>query len=216
MKPFLVYDCEIINAIPSRNEPEQVGISYCNGWRDFANMGISVIGAYDYATDRNRVFCVDNFDEFAALARERTPVAFNGHAFDDQLVRANGIEIEGTYDMLVEVWAGIGLGPQFNPRTHGGYTDDTAPDERDEFNPRTHGGYGLDPICEANFGMRKTGNGALAPILWQQGKRGAVIDYCMNDVAMEAHLLDHIIKVGWIVCPKTGKTIVVRRPWEVA
>lgn len=196
MKPFLVYDCEIINAIPSRNEPEQVGISYCHGWRDFANMGISVIGAYDYATDRNRVFCRDNFDEFAALVRERTPVAFNGHAFDDQLVRANGIEIEGTYDMLVEVWAGVGLGPQFNPRTHGGY--------------------GLDPICEANFGMRKTGNGALAPILWQQGKRSAVIDYCMNDVAMEAHLLDHIIKVGWIVCPKTGKTIVVRRPWEVA
>lgn len=196
MKPFLVYDCEIIKAIPSRNEPEQVGISYCNGWRDFANMGISVIGAYDYATDRNRVFCVDNFDEFAALARERTPVAFNGHAFDDQLVRANGIEIEGTYDMLVEVWAGVGLGPQFNFRTHAGY--------------------GLDAICEANFGMRKTGNGALAPILWQQGKRGTVIDYCMNDVAMEALLLDHIIKVGWIVCPKTGSTIVVRRPWEVA
>lgn len=192
MKPFLVYDCEIIKAIPSSKETPVAGIEYCGGWRDFANMGISVIGAYDYATGRYRIFLSDNFAEFQALARERTPVAFNGHAFDDQLVRANGIEIDGTYDLLVEIWAGAGLGPSFDFKTHGGY--------------------GLDAVCEANFGWRKSGNGALAPILWQRGQHGEVIDYCLNDVAMEARLLDHVLAYGWIVSPKDGRKLTVRRP----
>lgn len=69
MKPLLVYDCEIVKAIPSSKEAPTPGIEYCAGWRDFANMGISVIGAYDYETDRYRVFLEDGFQEFAELVQ---------------------------------------------------------------------------------------------------------------------------------------------------
>lgn len=192
MKPLLVYDCEIVKAIPSSKEKPVSGIEYCNGWRDFQNMGISVIGAYDYESDRYRVFLEDGFEEFRDLVQERTAVAFNGRAFDDQLITANGMPPSVTYDPLVEIWAGAGLGPTF------------------EF--PTHGGYGLDAVCHANFGIRKTGNGAMAPILWQQGKHGRVIDYCLQDVKMERMLLDQIIATGRIMCPKTGGTLEIRKP----
>ena len=192
MHPFLVYDCEIIKAIPSTKETPVEGIEYCGGWRDFPNMGISVIGAYDYQTGRYRAFLADNFQEFQQLACERIPVAFNGRAFDDQLVAANGLSTPECYDLLVEIWAGAGLGPTFDFKTHGGF--------------------GLDAVCETNFGMNKTGNGALAPILWQRGQHGQVIDYCLNDVAMEARLLDHVLEYGWIVSPKDGRKLTVRPP----
>lgn len=194
-KPLLVYDCEIVKAIPSRNEEEVPGIEYCGGWRDFSNMGISVVCAYDYKTKQFRVFLEDNFAELDALFRERTAAAFNGRAFDDCLVAAHGMSVADVYDPLQAIWHGAGLGPTFDPRTHGGY--------------------GLDAVCEANFGIRKSGNGALAPIWWQQGKRGQVIDYCMNDVFMEKTLVDHIVEHGSICCPKTGRALTVPRPGDV-
>jgi len=196
MKPLLVYDCEIVRAIPDRKEPPLLGIEYCEGWRDFENMGISVICAYDYETDRYRVFLEDGFTEFGELLKERTAVAFNGRAFDDKLVAAHGMPTGDTYDILVEIWAAVGLGP--------------------EFQYPSHAGYGLDAVCETNFGMRKTGNGALAPILWQQGKRGQVIDYCLHDVKMERTLLDVIRDQGVIVSPVSGDVLHVRKPGLVS
>lgn len=79
-----------------------------------------------------------------------------------------------------------------------------------------HSGYGLDAVCETNFGMRKTGNGALAPILWQQGKRGQVIDYCLQDVKMERTLLDLIRDRGEVVSPVTLDVLHVRKPGLVS
>lgn len=55
----LVYDLEIINAVPGREKPIE-GIKYCEGRHDHAGMGISVIGAFDYSTQRYRVFLEDN------------------------------------------------------------------------------------------------------------------------------------------------------------
>lgn len=196
MKPLLVYDCEIVRAIPDGKAEPLPGIQYCEGWRDFENMGISVICAYDYETDRYRVFLEDGFAEFGELLTQRTAVAFNGRAFDDKLVAAHGMPTGDTYDLLVEIWAAAGLGP--------------------EFRFATHSGYGLDAVCETNFGMRKTGNGALAPILWQQGKRGQVIDYCLQDVKMERTLLDLIRDRGEVVSPVTLDVLHVRKPGLVS
>jgi hypothetical protein len=51
--------------------------------------------------------------------------------------------------------------------------------------------------------LAKSGNGALAPILWQRGQVGEVIDYCLNDV----HITHELFKVmlgmsGMLVNPK--------------
>ena len=49
---MLICDIEIVNAIPDRNKPNEPGIEYCAGWNDHANMGVSVIGAYDAVEDQ--------------------------------------------------------------------------------------------------------------------------------------------------------------------
>lgn len=43
----IVYDIEIIKAIPGRNGEREEGIEYAEGFHDHANLGVSVIGAYD-------------------------------------------------------------------------------------------------------------------------------------------------------------------------
>jgi hypothetical protein len=194
---MLIFDCEIIKAILGKDETPRAGISYCKGWDDYAGMGISVIGAYDYEEHRYRVFCRDNMNAFTELAKKRSLlVGFNNVKFDNNLLAANGIHLNGPvkiYDLLVEIWRGVGL-----PLTWKDFS--------------THGGYGLDQVCAANFGHGKTGNGALAPVLWQQGKIGQVIDYCLEDVRLTKTLLDTVIERGWIINPKTGKRIEIRRP----
>jgi hypothetical protein len=197
---ILIYDCEIVKAIPNRDGSTIDGIEYCAGWRDFENMGISVIGVYDYVEDRARVFCADNAEEFAVLWRGRDLcIGFNSIPFDNELIDAtpgwaSPLECD-CYDLLREIWAAVGLGP--------------------EFNFKTHGGYGLDAVCEANFGTRKSGSGAFAPVLWQQGKIGEVIDYCLNDVHLTKQLFDAVLAGTPIKNPKGGPDLIVRKPFEV-
>jgi hypothetical protein len=198
----LIYDCEIIRAIPDRNEPPIPGIEYCKGWGDHANMGVSVIGAYDYAADRYRVFSKDNFEEFGALARSSDLlVGFNNIGFDDKLIAASNIFFDQNlldfivvprYDILSETWVAAGLKP-----TWGG---------------GAYGGYSLDAICKATLGEAKTGNGAMAPIWWQRGEIGKVIDYCLQDIKLTKRLFDLALNDVPIRNPKTGGMLTLRKP----
>lgn len=195
----LIYDIEIVNAILGRDESEIRGITYCGGWNDHANMGISVIGAYDYHEDRYRVFCRDGFDDFRALAADRLCVGFNSIRFDNAVIRATGvadIDKEQCYDILREMWLAAGVG------------------DAEPFDFKRHGGYGLDATCERNFGTKKTGNGALAPVLWQQGKVGQVIDYCLNDIKLTKQIFDLILTGTPVVSPKDGSLLNLRVPLE--
>lgn len=190
----LIYDIEIVNAVPGK-EPRINGIKYCAGWNDHTNMGVSVIGAYDYHEDRYRVFCADAFDQFAELAANRLCVGFNSIKFDNAVIAACGIRVipdSDSYDLLREMWIAAGIG------------------NGDPFNFKLHGGYGLDATCERNFGTKKTGNGALAPVLWQQGKYGQVIDYCLNDVKLTKQLFDRVLERQSIISPKDGSRLMLR------
>ena len=207
----LIYDIEIEKAIADKKNPPVGGIEYCKGWGDHAGMGISFIGAYDYQEDRYRAFFKDNFADFANLVSSRNPiVGFNNIGFDNKVLvntsstasylYACHIDTESiilrSYDILREIWRAAGLDPN-------------------KFNLHTHVGYGLDDCCKANFGIRKSGNGALAPVDFQRGKYGNVADYCLNDVRMTKKLFDQIISHGYIIDPKDQNRILrLRRPGE--
>lgn len=203
----LVYDIEIEKAIQGRNEERLEGIEYCDGWRDHANMGISVICAFDYVTNRYRTFMRDNFEDFAALMEEREfLVGFNNIGFDNKTIRAAlGIEIRRdidawSYDLLAEMWRAAGLDPT-------------------SFAPATHGGYGLDATAEINLGLKKTGHGAHAPVQWQRGEIGAVVDYCLEDVRLTVNLFDQVREHGILMSPKDAdRVLTMRHPdpilWE--
>lgn len=196
---MMIYDIEIVKAIPPKHYSELIrGIQYCAGWHDHAGMGISVIGAYDHVEDTYRVFCADNFSAFQDLVDARdTVVGFNSIAFDNEVCRANGLDVpdEKSYDLLVEIWRAAGLGPTYRHPTHAGF--------------------GLDAVCEANFGLRKSGHGALAPVDWQIGKIGSVIDYCLNDVRLTKRLLDHVLCARFLVNPRDRHaSLMMRLPGE--
>ena len=166
---ILIYDCEIANAVPQRKDPIIPNIHYCKGWEDFQGMGIACVTAYDYHLEQYRVFLEDNLNDFAALVDDSDLiVGFNNNRFDDDLVAVNGIVIdpEKTYDILQEIWFAAGHG----------YVR-----KRDDFEFKVHGGYSLDNVVQVNFKLSKSGKGAAAPILWQQNKRGQVIDYGLTD-----------------------------------
>lgn len=184
---MIIFDCEIIKGILGKGEEPEPGIEYCGGWRDFENMGISVIGAYDYDTDRYRVFCADNFSEFQEMVNDASVViGFNSQGFDNPLCRANGIDVpdETSWDLLAEIWAGAGLSR--------------------EFQYPTHLGFGLDACSAVNFCGQKSGHGAQAPVDWQRGQVGRVIDYCLHDVRLTKALVDRVMECGFLLDPRNS------------
>ena len=199
---ILIYDCEIIKAIPVDYKLEQPieGIEYCKGWDDVENMGISVIGTYNSWAKEKIAFINDHYfdkaryhgsyplEQFQKLLDEADVlVGFNNQNFDDKLIKANGFVIPDkvvNYDILQEIWRAVGLGPEF-----------TYP---------YHAGFSLAQACKVNGLKPKTGTGANAAILWQRGKYEEVIDYCLNDIEITTELFRKIVNNnGWINNPKT-------------
>ena len=190
---ILIYDCEIIKAIRDPKKVDLAHIEYCNGWDDYENMGISVIGVNfidieldNIASHSNTSLSVLDLYSFqTVLYIIDVLVGFNNQSFDDKLLNANGFIIPDTvvnYDLLAEIWEGAGLGREF-----------VYP---------THAGFGLDAICKANGLGEKSGDGANAAVLWQKGKYQEVIDYCENDIKLTRKLFDLIQEKGEIKDPR--------------
>jgi hypothetical protein len=190
---ILIYDCEIIKAIRDPKKVDLAQIEYCNGWDDYENMGISVIGVnfiseegdaiFNHNATLNRDLGINAFQQGLDVAD--VLVGFNNQSFDDKLIKANGFTIPEcivNYDLLAEIWEGAGLG-----RT---------------FVYQTHAGFGLDAICKANGLGEKSGDGATAAVLWQKGKHQEVIDYCENDIRLTRKLFDLIQETGEIKDPR--------------
>lgn len=193
---MIVFDIEIKKGILGKNETRHPDIEYCKGWNDHQAMGISVICAYDYGENRYRVFCADNMPGFQGLVnRHNVIVGFNNISFDNQVCKANGIVVpeDKSFDLLREIWKAAGLGPVFRYPSHLGY--------------------GLDAVVKANFPQYgKTGHGAMAPVQWQRGQIGAVIDYCASDVWLTKLLMDMVLAGKPIKCPKTGEPLAIEPP----
>lgn len=191
---YLIYDCEIIRCIPT-NEPRDSSFEYCEGWSDFEEMGISVIGCY--WSDSDEYDCWENGywgrnDIYQFLTGDEPlpyVIGFNSKSFDDNLLKAHGVDIATDYDLLEEVRIAAGFGRDYQSVPKG-------------FS------YALGKLGEAN-GFPKTGSGELAPQLWQRGERQAVIDYCLNDVRITKALLD-LGLAGELIDPNTGNKLQLR------
>ena len=168
---IIIYDSEIINCVPDWKTERDPAYKYCNGWGDYKGMGIAVICAFDFSEMRYRVFLEDNFDAFQELADSADIICgYNSHSFDDNLMEAHGIRVKSNYDLLRFVRVASGQPADF---TRG----------------KTKGGYTLGAVAGANFGGSKTEDGAHAPKMWQDGKHGRVIDYCLEDVRLTRRII---------------------------
>ncbi len=197
---MLIFDIEIKNAILGKNEKPEPNITYCNGFDDFENMGIAVICAYDYEERSPRIFLEDNLTGFQELVTHHTEndsdiISFNGNQFDIKLLDVNGIIVpeSSSYDLLAKSWRAAGHPP--------------------EFNSETHKGYGLSKCAQANgIDIDKRHDSARAPIDFQSGSIGKVIDHCMTDVMILKWLIDQVISFGEITDPKTSEQLIIDKP----
>jgi len=157
-RKILTYDCEIVG------DPNKLG------WTNYGELGISVIGIHADWLDYPLVIGIhadwldcplvsldcrfaNYLDTFQVLVSEADwIVGFNSIGFDDPLCRAHGVDIVTDIDVLHEIRALSG-----QPRY---YTAGV-----------TRGGYNLNAVAIANGLSGKTGSGALAPLLWAQGKQ---------------------------------------------
>lgn len=164
-KNIVVYDLEIKKTIEQCSK----------GWASYDEMGISVGCAFDYRDMRYRVFMDDNMGELVRRLNEQNTlvVAFNHINFDNKLIRATpGLPVLlpdvslNNYDMMAISKKGAGSNTPF------------------------HKGFKLDDHLKACNLSTKTGDGANAPIMWQAGKIGETVDYCLNDVAVERSLFE--------------------------
>lgn len=171
---IVVYDLEIKEPIGKR------GVT----WDTHHLMGISVGVLFDYRTGDYLIALDDNLPEFVSrLNSADLVVGFNQIGFDNKLLRATRYDLMSdellkNYDILLESRKALGWKP----------------------GDRFPGGCKLDNHLEAMFGKSamKTGNGELAPELYQQGKLGAVISYCVADVKRTQMVFENIWERGWV------------------
>lgn len=185
----LLYDIEIKKAILGKNESPLPGIEYASGWND-DTLGISSLCAYSYPLDRYFLFADDNLADFHKLiAEHEMMVGFNIIAFDDRHLKMAGFdEIANKlhYDILKEMWEAAGFGDQ---SIH-----------------HAHTGFNLNATLSANLlGLKKSGHGAYAPILYQQKRFGELHGYCLDDVQLEKKLFDLILRDGCLNDPRNPK-----------
>jgi len=189
----IIYDIEIAHCIPPADDAErQPGIEYCAGWHDYAGMGIALITAYDIWPAEPRVFMGDNLAAFAELIAARDAViGFNNYRFDDRVLEANGIRLqEGKgIDLAALIWRAAGVPQGEHPS-----------------------GMGLEAICHANKLPGKRGHGAMAPILYQTGRFGELIDYGLTDTLITLRLYRYLQINGGCRDPRNGEWLNVPVP----
>jgi len=190
---MVIYDIEIKKAILSKNETKIEGVEYCKGWNDHANMDVSCLVCYDYIENRYRTFMEDNMSDFALLiAGREVIVGFNNIGFDNKVLAHEGAD---PYEQNLE------------------YLNKKSYDILTEIRNAGGGWCSLDAMVKTNnLAMGKTGNGALAPVWYQQGRIGKLVDYCLADVWLTKKLLDKIIQGEPLISSKTGRIINIRKP----
>lgn len=173
----IVVDVEIAKTI------EEVG-----GWDHTESMGVSCAVVYEHKTDRFRIYGPDDVEALRErlLAAERI-TGFNTWAFDFAVIwglprgAKHPVLPERSNDILRRIWIAQGFDPD-------------AP------GPMGFGGNKLDDIVKATLGgVCKIGNGADAPKWWKAGQVHKVINYCVDDVALERDLGRFVDRHGFVI-----------------
>jgi DEAD/DEAH box helicase domain-containing protein len=166
-------------------------------WEDTDKVGVSVAVLYEFNTDRFRIYGPSDVKALQARLMLATKISgFNTWAFDFPVVwgypRRQKVEClnHSSNDILRRIWIALGVDP-------------------DNFHPKTHGGWSLNNVVAGTLHktISKIASGEQAPIWYQQGEIWKVINYCIDDVALERDLALFVDKHGYVVNGKTNKVL---------
>ncbi|MDE1988464.1 MAG: ribonuclease H-like domain-containing protein [Patescibacteria group bacterium] len=155
---------KIVFDIETKNTFQEVGSN------NPADLDISVVCVYDYATDRYDSYLEKDFKNlWPIIEKADMLIGFNSEHFDTPLLNkyypGDLIKIK-SLDLLKEIKNS--LGRRIN----------------------------LDTIAEATLGKKKIGHGLEAIAWWKKGEIDKIIKYCLEDVKITREIYEYALKNG--------------------
>jgi DEAD/DEAH box helicase domain-containing protein len=170
------------------------------GWDDSDKMGVAVAVLYEFKTDRFRIYGPNDVERLKDRLLEADRISgYNIWRFDYNVIwglpRGQTVDIlrPKTNDILLRIWRSLGLSLK-------------------DFSS-AHKGWKLDQVMNATFGIGKIGNGADAPKWYQAGEIHRVINYCVDDVALERDLAVFVDRFGFVL-GEGGRTVYLEKEWQ--
>ena len=155
------------------------------GWDNFAALKISVVGVYSYLKDKYFCYTEHELQELAAHFREASRiVGFSINRYDVPV-------LHGHFEKLVAGVVGTSAAGGIGTTDH---ALDLYAKERvdllDEVEMVTGRRVSLEKLSQANLGVGKSGAGAHAIELYNEGKIEELKSYCLKDVELTKRLFD--------------------------
>jgi hypothetical protein len=200
----LVYDIEIARTVESTKK----------GWASPKDLCFASAVAYSYDKDRYYFFLhLSGLTQLIALLNKNKVATFNGIRFDSKVILGNkriiknngkkaGVFIAGKG----VIWEEYDLFVQCLKFVH------KCKNDMEACKKMSPGGMKLDDICKATIGMKKTGNGADAPILYQKRLFDDLLEYNFNDVRITKKLYDFIFENKYVLDKNKNK---IRIPYVI-
>lgn len=176
----LVFDIETKNFF---TDPEV-------GWNNFGALKISVVGVYSYLQDKYFCFEEDEIEKLGELFRAAGKiVGFSSNRYDVPVLQGHFKASSATRDL--DLWKMERV------------------DLLEEIEMVTGSRISLSRLAEANLGAAKTGSGAEAITLYNEGRMEELKKYCLEDVRITKELYDIYRNKGRFLIPdkKTGEMV---------
>lgn len=205
MNGVIVYDVEI---------PKEVD-SVKGRWKNPEGLGFGSAVAYDYDLDLYHFFLHEsNKKKLINLLNECScAVTFNGIKFDSKVILGNNTACSddgmtyisnisfNNFDILAEY-----IKSRFNCKNIKEAVNMLK--NRKIFD----GSFSLDLIVANTLGLRKTGKGSHAPVLYKNKRYGELLSYNLNDVRLTRKLFEFIVDYGYVIDGK-GRIIPINSNW---
>ena len=137
-----------------------------------ADLDISIVGVYDYDTDKYFSFAQEEFDRmWPYFEKADVLITFTGEHFDIPL--------------LNKYYMKAGRGDLKTIRSL-----DVLKEIKTQYGRRMK----LDQIAEGTFGINKTGHGSDAMVWWRQGEIEKIRKYCLDDVKITKDIYEYALK----------------------
>lgn len=157
---------KIVFDIETRNIFEDVGS------RNPEDLDISIVGLYDYDSNKYHSFSQEEFgDMWQYFEKADLLITFNGVYFDIPL-----------------------LNKYYKKAGKGDLTKTRHLDIFKEIKTTSGRWLKLDKVAEGTFGINKSGDGLEAVTWWRQGKVDEIRKYCIHDVKITKDVYDFAMK----------------------
>jgi DEAD/DEAH box helicase domain-containing protein len=174
------------------NKPIVFDVETQHSFREVGNntkkLKVSVVAAYDYATNKVNIFSENNINGlFSLFEQSSLIIGYNSNSFD--LVVLNEYYVGDLFNL-----------PRF--------------DILEDIRALTNRRYALDDVIKATLNKEKTGHGLLAIELFRQGKIKELSDYCRDDTMLTKELFDYGVNNNFIYVPTVNSKAKVKVNWQ--